>query len=104
MVELRADLLSSTDEAYVHEQIALIRRHLPPHVPLRFVLRSVGQGGAFEGGEGDVFRVLQYALVAGVEIIDVELCWSDAPRAALGAACRNARLRPYRAAAPPARL
>ncbi len=96
VVELRADMLAETSESFVHEQIALIRRHLPEDVPLRFVLRTIHQGGKFEGSEKEVFEVLGYALKAGVEIIDVELHrWSDVARDALRAQCRNARLRPY---------
>lgn len=96
VVELRADMLAEKSESFVHEQISLIRRHLPEDVPLRFVLRTVHQGGKFEGSEEDVFRILGYALKAGVEIIDVELYkWSDVARDALRAQCRNTRLRPY---------
>ena len=96
VVELRADMLAETSEAYVHEQIALIRRHLPEDVPLRFVLRTIHQDGKFEGSEQEVFQILGYALKAGVEIIDIELHkWSDVARNALRAQCRNTRLRPY---------
>ena len=96
VVELRADLLAETGEAFVHEQIALVRRHLPEDVPLRFVLRTAHQGGEFEGGEEGVFEVLGYALKAGVEILDVELYkWSDAAREKLRTQCHNTRLRPF---------
>jgi 3-dehydroquinate dehydratase type I len=96
VVELRADMLAETSESFVHEQIALIRRHLPEDVPLRFVLRTIHQGGRFEGSEEEVFQILGYALKAGVEIIDVELHqWSDVAQDALRDQCRNARLRPF---------
>ena len=96
VVELRADMLAETTEPFVHEQISLVRRHLPEDVPLRFVLRTTGQGGQYDGSEEDVFQILGYALKAGVEIIDVELHkWSDAARETLRAQCRNTRLRPY---------
>lgn len=96
VVELRADMLAETNEAFVHEQISLVRRHLPEDVPLRFVLRTVYQGGQFEGSEEEVFEILSYALKAGVEIVDVELHkWSDKARDSLRAQCRHTRLRPY---------
>lgn len=97
VVELRADMLAQTDGAFVHEQISRIRRHLPKDVPLRFVLRTAANGGEFVGEEDNIFRILGYAVTAGVEIIDVELCWSEGARDRLRESCSksNSRLRPF---------
>ena len=48
-VELRVDLLRSTDASFLASQVSMIRRHVG--APIIFTVRSAGQGGAFKDDE-----------------------------------------------------
>ena len=53
-VEIRVDLLRSMEEEFVAEQVAVVRRCVG--LPVIFTVRSVGQGGKFEGDEAAMFK------------------------------------------------
>ena len=85
-LELRVDLLRDQDsfnkigphipsKAYVASQLATLR--LATSLPIVFTVRTVSQGGAFpDTAEAEAFELLDLAVRAGVEYIDVEISWS----------------------------
>ena len=76
VVELRVDLLESVEIDFVRMQLALLRRHLP--LPILFTVRTRAEGGSFEGSSIHMFELMDMALRAGCEIIDIEVncCWT----------------------------
>ncbi|KAL2916141.1 3-dehydroquinate dehydratase (3-dehydroquinase) [Polyrhizophydium stewartii] len=71
-IELRADLLESTDTAFVGEQVALLRTLSP--LPIVFTVRTVSQGGRFPDDRfDDMLALLECGVRWGCEYIDVEL-------------------------------
>ncbi|TPX34464.1 hypothetical protein SmJEL517_g02883 [Synchytrium microbalum] len=71
-VELRVDLLKSTDVEYVAEQVALLRRMT--ELPIIFTVRTKTQNGAFPNDKAeDMFDLLNRAVKWGCEYIDLEV-------------------------------
>ncbi|KAJ3192313.1 3-dehydroquinate dehydratase (3-dehydroquinase) [Irineochytrium annulatum] len=70
-LELRVDLLKSTEEAFVAQQVALVRR--ASSLPIIFTVRTRSQGGAFPDAEEDrMFSLLRLGARLGCEFVDVE--------------------------------
>ena len=74
LVELRIDFFSGWDapEA-VREAIAVVRAALPEEVPVIFTFRTKREGGERDIRPEDYADLLELALDAGVDAIDVEL-------------------------------
>jgi len=77
-LELRVDLLASTEPAFVASQVALLRA--ASRLPIIFTVRSAAEGGGFRGTETEYFALNHLAVRLGCEWIDVEACWSEAGR------------------------
>lgn len=83
-VELRVDLLREKDQVgniasveYVNEQLGFLR--MVTHLPIVFTIRTKSQGGGFpDGSEEEAEKLILLAYKLGVEIVDVELTWSNA--------------------------
>lgn len=74
MWELRADLLSSTSPAFVSQQISLLRAN--SELPILFTVRTVSQGGKFPDEMAvEALELLQLAVEAGCDYVDVETSW-----------------------------
>eukprot|EP01117_Protostelium_nocturnum_P012724 TRINITY_DN4699_c0_g1_i1.p1 TRINITY_DN4699_c0_g1~~TRINITY_DN4699_c0_g1_i1.p1 ORF type:complete len:1525 (-),score=579.22 TRINITY_DN4699_c0_g1_i1:81-4655(-) len=71
-VELRVDLLKSREPEFVKEQVA--RLQSLTLLPIIFTVRSIHQGGKFEGKPEEYFRLNELGLRLGVEWVDVEAC------------------------------
>lgn len=82
-VELRVDLLREKDQKgdiasleYVNDQVGYLR--MATHLPIIFTIRTKSQGGAFpDGAEDEAAKLIFLAYKLGIEIVDVELTWSD---------------------------
>lgn len=75
-IELRVDLLESTELANVREQIAVLRHST--HLPIIFTVRSQNQGGKFINDEDSIFELLECGKRAGCDILDIEVIfWSN---------------------------
>lgn len=82
-VELRVDLLKEKDQTsdlpsleYVADQVAFLRK--TTHLPIVFTVRTKSQGGAFpDGAEEEAAKLISLGFKLGVEVVDVELTWSD---------------------------
>jgi 3-dehydroquinate dehydratase-1 len=73
LVELRIDFFSDWDiPAAVREAIAVVRAALPEEVPVIFTFRTKREGGQREIRPEAYAELLELALVAGVDAIDVE--------------------------------
>lgn len=55
-IELRVDLLASTDIAFIKEQVFLLKIH--SQLPIIYTVRSADQGGAFKGSDEEAFALL----------------------------------------------
>lgn len=88
-VELRVDLLARWDHDSVAEQVAALRSALPTGMPIVYTVRSLHQGGAFDGTADDHFALLRLGVRLACEYVDLECCWPLALRTALlqGRAC-----------------
>ena len=64
-------LAESVEIDFVRQQLALLRRHLP--LPILFTVRTRAEGGSFEGPSSHMFALVELALRAGCEIIDIEV-------------------------------
>ncbi|KAJ3289242.1 3-dehydroquinate dehydratase (3-dehydroquinase) [Borealophlyctis nickersoniae] len=78
-LELRVDLLASTEEEEVGKQVALLRRH--SDLPIVYTVRTKGQGGKF-GDDDHLARLelLRAGLRWGCEYVDIEV---EGPQAEL---------------------
>jgi len=86
VVELRADLMDHpSDVRWMREQLALLRRHT--FAPLVFTLRSTAEGGRFAGGREETVAILQQAIKAGCEVVDVEARLENAAEIASRRGC-----------------
>nr|CCA26166.1 unnamed protein product [Albugo laibachii Nc14] len=78
-VELRVDLLKSTEPAFVSSQVALLRNITS--LPIIFTVRSEAQGGQFpDDQEEEMFDLLHLAVRLACEFVDMEVCWSHSYR------------------------
>ncbi|EQC28678.1 hypothetical protein SDRG_13554 [Saprolegnia diclina VS20] len=80
-LELRVDLLASTEHAFVADQVARLRALSP--LPIIYTVRSLNQGGAFPDAPADIFDLLRLGLRLGCEVVDMECCWESALQASL---------------------
>ena len=69
-VELRVDLLASTEPRFVLQQLALLRRVVK--LPVVFTVRSSAHGGNFRGSIDEQRELLLLGVRAGCDYIDVE--------------------------------
>merc|ERR1712012_715418 len=69
----------------MREQLALLRRHT--FAPLVFTLRSTAEGGRFAGGREETVAILQQAIKAGCEVVDVEARLENAAEIASRRGC-----------------
>eukprot|EP00842_Homolaphlyctis_polyrhiza_P006238 jgi/Hompol1/6615/HPOL_000965-RA len=70
-IELRVDLLASTDHEYVGKQVALLR-HLSS-LPIVYTVRTKSQGGQFpDDRKAEMIELLHHGLRWGCEFVDVE--------------------------------
>lgn len=82
-VELRVDLLKEKNQVgdfpsleYVYEQVGFLRK--TTSLPIVFTVRTKTQGGAFpDGAEEEAEKLIMLAFKLGIEIVDVELTWSN---------------------------
>ncbi|KAI9143321.1 EPSP synthase-domain-containing protein [Paraphysoderma sedebokerense] len=75
-LELRVDLLKSTDVNFVARQLALLRQHTD--LPVIFTVRSKSQAGNFPDNEHEkMFGLIHHALKWGCEYIDLEITAPD---------------------------
>ncbi|EJD41005.1 Pentafunctional AroM protein [Auricularia subglabra TFB-10046 SS5] len=71
-VELRVDLLASTDHAYVREQVALLRG--ATSLPIVYTVRTKAQGGAFPDEKTkEALDLIELGRRLACEYLDVEL-------------------------------
>lgn len=86
-IELRVDLLKSTDAAFVSSQVSVLRNLT--RLPIIFTVRSEAQGGQFPNDkEEEMFNLLHLAVRLACEFVDMEVCWSHSYRTEL-IRCRN---------------
>jgi len=77
VLELRVDLLtSSQDHERVAQQVAMLRRRTNG-APLLFTVRSRDHGGGFAGSEDEYFALLRLGLRLGCELVDIECTWAE---------------------------
>merc|ERR1712087_1028512 len=69
VVELRADALDVLSPAQLRKQISIARLC---ELPLMLTLRSEGLGGAFSGSDEQYAHLLELAVRAGCEWLDIE--------------------------------
>lgn len=82
-VELRVDLLREEGQVgdipsldYVNEQVGYLR--MATHLPIVFTIRTKTQGGMFpDSAEEEAEKLILLAYKLGIEIVDLELTWSD---------------------------
>lgn len=70
-VELRVDLLASTQPEFVVRQVSLLRRAVG-HLPIIFTVRSVAHGGSFAGSRAEQLQLLTMGARVGCAYVDVE--------------------------------
>jgi len=85
LFEIRLDALQSFPDLHV------IRRATDR--PLLFTCRPRWEGGMYEGGEEQRLQVLEQAVAAGADIVDLELRASEAMRSTLLTACADGSCR-----------
>jgi len=76
-LELRVDLLKSTEPGFVRDQLSLLRR--ASSLPVVFTVRSKDQGGAFDGPSDKAAELMEIGLLAACEFVDVEAVLMDSP-------------------------
>ncbi|KAI3404616.2 ARO1 [Candida oxycetoniae] len=75
-VELRVDLLASTQPEYVAEQIGVLRKSVD--LPILYTIRTASQGGRFPDDKDDEMRnLLLFGLKMGVDLVDLQLTCSN---------------------------
>ncbi|KAF5097458.1 hypothetical protein D0Z00_002395 [Geotrichum galactomycetum] len=82
-VELRVDLLREKDQVgdipsieYVNEQVGYLRK--ATQLPIVFTVRTKSQGGNFpDDAEEEAEKLISLAYKLGIEVVDVELTWSN---------------------------
>mmetsp|Transcript_18311 Transcript_18311/g.30324 ORF Transcript_18311/g.30324 Transcript_18311/m.30324 type:complete len:1204 (+) Transcript_18311:253-3864(+) len=89
-IELRVDLWESWDFDFIHEQIAIFRRHCC--LPIVYTIRTEGQCGKFPNDEKKLFRLYELGIRCGCEFIDMEHHWSRAARHKLMRHRRHAKI------------
>uniref|UniRef100_A0A6A7G6N7 shikimate kinase n=1 Tax=Hirondellea gigas TaxID=1518452 RepID=A0A6A7G6N7_9CRUS len=77
-LELRVDLLQSTEDEFIKSQIAILRRY--SSLPIIFTVRSTSQGGSFAGTDQRAHELNRLAIRLGVEFLDLESQWSEYSR------------------------
>jgi len=71
VLEVRADLLARlADERWLLEQLAVLRRY--SFAPICFTVRSLEQGGYFDGSTKAAVDLAKLAIKAGCQLVDVE--------------------------------
>ncbi|KAJ3276205.1 3-dehydroquinate dehydratase (3-dehydroquinase) [Terramyces sp. JEL0728] len=70
-LELRVDLLESTDFDFVAENVALLKASTD--LPIIYTVRTDGQGGKFPANDTEkLIELLEFGLKWGCEVVDVE--------------------------------